>query len=169
MGKVIKIDLRSGNFEQAFAEIRKYKKDLMGKINDFIDALIKEGVDVAKARVLSSKGDSTHAYVDGVYVNSSGDVTKAVIYLGGRDALFVEFGAGIAYNTGKQHPYADKFGYGPGTYPSKHPPNRAINPGYWYYGNKEKSIGTEATMPLYGAAEHIRNIIVQKANEILRG
>jgi hypothetical protein len=168
MSKVIKVDIGAGNISKAIDELRAYREHLMSKINDFVDALIAEGMQVAKARLASTQGDSTNAGVDSIYISTSGDVTKAVIYLEGTDALFIEFGAGIAYNTAMQHPLAGEFGYGPGTYPSKHPPNRAINPGYWYYGGGLKSIGTEATMPIYGAAEHIRNIVVQKANEILR-
>ena len=168
MKNVIKVNIGTGDIDKAIKELQAYRERLMNKINDFVDALIQEGMTVARIRLGSTQGDSTNASVDSVYISTSGDVTKAVIYLEGSDALFVEFGAGIAYNTGNQHPLADEFGYGPGTYPSEHPPNRAINPGYWYYGGGIRSIGTEATMPIYGAAEHIRNIIVQKANEILR-
>lgn len=168
MKKVIKVNIGSGDFDKAIKELEAYRKKLMNKIYDFVDALIAEGMNVAKVRISSARGDSNDVTVDSVYVSNSGDIIKAVIFLEGKDQLFVEFGSGIAYNTGEQHPLADKYGYGPGTYPSKHPPNRAINPGYWYYGSGKTSIGIEGTMPLYGAAEHIRNIIVQKANEILR-
>ena len=107
-------------------------------------------------------------------INSSGEIINASIYLIGSDVLFVEFGAGIAYNTGAEHPKAAEFGYGIGTYPSKHPPNRAMNPGYWVYrdppgsDNKVWSIGTSASMPIYYAAETMRNNAIKKAVEIFR-
>lgn len=173
MKKVIKLDIGSGNYNSVLKELEIYRNHLMEKVNTFVDALIQEGMQVAKARIASTKGDSTDVVADAVYISSTGEVTKAMIYMTGTDVLFVEFGAGIAYNTGEQHPLASEFGYGPGTYPSEHPPNRGINPGRWVYGHDDngkplESIGTEATMPMFRAAEHIRNIIVQKANEVFR-
>jgi hypothetical protein len=131
-------------------------------------------VQVAGILVSSAQGDSKKPDVT-YEVNPQGDIVNATIAIVGTDVLFIEFGAGIAYNTGNQHPKASEFGYGPGTYPSKHPPNKAINPGRWVYDHDENgkplwSIGTEATMPMYHAAETIRNNLIQKAiDNFMRG
>lgn len=175
MGKVIKFTLDPREIDRAIKELREYQEDLNKKIELFVDALLSEGIKVASLRVASTQGDSK--LPDVTYdINPQGDIVKAEIAIVGKDVLFVEFGAGIAYNTGKEHPKNDEFGYGPGTYPSEHPPNRGINPGYWYYSSHDsvgdkvrtRSIGTEATMPIFGAAETMRNKVIVKATEIFR-
>ena len=166
--KNIKIKLDPNSVDDAIAELKAYRASLMDKLKILIGQLVQDGVEIARVKVSASQGDSTDAYVD-YTVSPEGDIVKASIFLQGTEALFIEFGAGIAYNTGEQHPKADEFGYGPGTYPSKHPPNKAINPGYWFYRddskNLQKSIGTEATMPIYHAGNTIRNNLIQKAIE----
>ena len=169
----IHIELGStSSIQAAIDKIEEYKYELQLKINDFVYKLINEGVQVASIRVAGTEGDSDLPEVS-YQIDTQGNIVKARIMLVGKDALFVEFGAGIAYNTGVQHPYAGELGYGPGTYPSEHPPNRAINPGRWVYGHDDDgepiwSIGTQATMPLYGALESIRNNAIKKAVEIFR-
>ena len=170
MSMVIKCTLDTNSIQAAIDEIRAYREDLNNKLQQFITTLLQDGVTVANARLSSTVGDSVQGVI-GFGVNNGGDIVSAIISLEGADALFIEFGAGIAYNTGIQHPDADEFGYGPGTYPSKHPPNKAINPGYWFYredGELVKSIGTQASMPMYHAAETIRNNAIQRASEIFR-
>lgn len=171
--KNIKIKLDPNSVDDAIAELKAYRASLMDKLKILIGQLVQDGVEIARVKVSASQGDSTNAYVD-YTVSPEGDIVKASIFLQGTEALFIEFGAGIAYNTGEQHPKADEFGYGPGTYPSEHPPNKAINPGYWFYRddskNLQKSIGTEATMPIYHAGNTIRNNLIQKAIEnFMRG
>lgn len=172
MSKVIKVKLDTNSIQSAINELEEYQEDLNRKLYRFIDALIQEGVTVANAWLGSTQGDSTDAEI-GYGINDEGDIIYATISLEGSDALFIEFGAGIAYNTGAQHPYAGEFGYGIGTYPSKHPPNKAINPGKWIYGHDDDgmplwSIGTQATMPIYHAAENMRNNAIKKALDIFR-
>jgi hypothetical protein len=170
----LKVDLSPTSIDKAIDKVEKYKKNLSEKLEILIGKLVQSGVEVAKVLTATANGDSTDAYVD-YMIDGQGEIVKAAIYLNGSEAVFIEFGAGIAYNTGKQHPMADEFGYWIGSYPSKHPPNKAINPGRWVYGHTEDgtplwSIGTEATMPLYHAAETIRNNLIQGAIEdFLRG
>ena len=171
--KVIKCKLDTDSIGKAIQEIRDYRESINDKLKDFFDALLENGRIEAITRLQSTVGDSTEGIITTEVLQSDGDTLKAVITLMGKDALFIEFGAGIAYNTGMQHPYADEFGYGPGTYPSEHPPNRAINPGYWYYreeGNDKvvRSIGTQASMPIYYASETMRNNAIQKALDVFR-
>ena len=175
MAKTIKFSFSESSIDAAIKQLREYRESLNEKIQRFVDALIQEGVTVAMLRVSSTQGDSKLPDVQ-FEVNPMGDIVKATISIVGPDVLFVEFGAGIAYNTGKEHPKASEFGYGVGTYPSKNPPNKAINPGYWYYSDADnagnnvskRSIGTEASMPIYGAAETIRNQAIIRATEIFR-
>ena len=170
MSKVIKITLDTNSIRRAISDVKAYREELNSKLQQFVTTLLQDGITVANARLSSTIGDSVQGVI-GFGVNNSGDIISATISLSGKDALFIEFGAGIAYNTGMQHPDADEFGYGPGTYPSKHPPNKAINPGYWFYregGELVKSIGTQASMPIYYASETIRNNLIMRASEIFR-
>ena len=170
MSKVIKVKLSVSSIDNAIKELQTYREELNDKLQQFINVLLQDGVVVANAKLSSTIGDSVEGVI-GFGVNAGGDIMSATISLEGKDALFIEFGAGIAYNTGNQHPYNGELGYGPGTYPSKHPPSKGINPGYWYYredGQLMKSIGTQASMPIYSAAETMRNNAIQRAIEIFR-
>lgn len=164
--KVIRCELNPSSIDDAIDKLEDYRRGLSDKLKILIGELTQDGVQVARIQVSASQGDSTDAYVD-YLVDSTGDIVKASIFMQGTESLFIEFGAGIHYNNGNSHPKAAEFGYGIGTYPSNPPPNKAINPGYWWYkdvlGNKHLSLGTEATMPIYHAAETIRNNLIQRA------
>ena len=170
MSTVIKCKLDVDSMDEAIKQIKEYRENIEDKVVEFVNLLLQDGIQVANTRLGSTIGDSVNGII-GFGVNNIGEIVSAEINLTGSEALFIEFGAGIAYNTGMQHPLAGEFGYGPGTYPSKHPPNRAINPGYWYYredGELIKSIGTGASMPIYSAAEEMRNKVIQRAEEVFR-
>lgn len=170
MGKVIKFNLDSRDIERAIKELREYRRELNAKLEKFIALLLQDGITVARTQLMSTVGDSVQGII-GFGVDNDGEIISATVSLEGEDALFIEFGAGIAYNTGRQHPLADEFGYGVGTYPSKKPPNKAMNPGYWYYrenGELVRSIGTQASMPVFTAAENMRNNLIKRALEVFR-
>lgn len=173
MSTVIKCKLDTDSLDRAIKEIREYRESFNDKLKAFFNALLEDGRNVAQSRLQSTLGDSVEGVITVEMLDAGSDTLTAVITLMGNDALFIEFGAGIAYNTGMQHPYASEFGYGVGTYPSANPPNKAINPGYWYYreeGNEKvvRSIGTQASMPIYYASETMRNNAVKRAIEIFR-
>lgn len=170
MSKVIKMKLDPSSIEAGIKQLREYREDINDKLRQYVASLLNDGVEVARARLGSTVGDSTEGII-AFKIDNGGSIIKAYIELAGKDALFIEFGAGIAYNTGATHPLAGEFGYGVGTYPSKHPPNKAINPGYWFYredGELVRSIGTQASMPIYYAAETMRNNAIMRATEIFR-
>lgn len=170
MEKVIKFSLDPREIEKAIKELREYRRELNAKLEKFITLLLEDGITVARTQLMSTVGDSVQGII-GFGVDNDGEIMSATVSLEGKDALFIEFGAGIAYNTGRQHPLANEFGYGVGTYPSKHPPNRAMNPGYWYYrenGELVRSIGTGASMPIFTAAETMRNNLIKRASEVFR-
>lgn len=171
--KVIKCELDPKSIDNAIKELKAYEDELYNKLEVFMDALLSVGYTEASSRASSFMGDSEPASVVKEYIVKTKDRLVATISLVGKDAVFIEFGAGIAYNTGMQHPKASELGYGIGTYPSKHPPNKGINPGRWVYGRNDDgsplwSVGTQAVMPIYFASETIRNNAVQKAIEVFR-
>ena len=165
MKKVIKCGLDSASIGRAINELRAYRESLDKKVAELVQMLTMDGVVVARTWVAVAQGGFHDASVD-YLINSVGDITAAQISLNGKDALFIEFGAGIHYN-GSDPPHAAQFGYGVGTYnPSS---DNAFNPDGWYYYNgtqRVHSYGTEGTYPLYHAAENARNNAIQKAVEI---
>ena len=170
--KTIKVNLNdSSAIEKAIKELDTYQKELMTKIKLFVETLAQDGIAVANARLGATVGDSTQGSI-GFGINENGDIVKATISLSGKDALFIEFGAGIYYNNGNAHPKGAELGYTIGSYPSNTPPNKAINPGYWWYRDEGKnlhySIGTQASMPIYRAAETMRNNAIMRASEVFR-
>lgn len=174
MKKNIKCELDQTSLDKAMKELTDYKNSINDKLRQLVTLLLQDGIEVAKASLASTVGDSDVAgtVADGFIVDSSGDIVKAIVFLSGKDVLFIEFGAGIYYNNGNAHPKASALGYGVGTYPSEHPPNRAINPGYWWYKGdddaKHLSLGTMASMPMYHAAENMRNKAIMRAMEVFR-
>ena len=172
MSKIIKCELGTSSIDNAIKELKDYKQSINDKLNALVSALMQEGIEVARASLATTVGDSVNGAIEGFGVNSDGNIVTAFVALTGPDALFIEFGAGIHYNNGNVNPKASEFGYGVGTYPSEHPPNRAINPGYWWYkddaGDIHLSLGTQASMPIYHAAENARNTAIKKAIEIFR-
>ena len=169
--KSIRFELRTSSIDKAIQELKKYQESINEKIEEFVRVLANDGVVVARTQLGTLEGDSTASL--GVQVNADGDIVKAIIFLQGKDVLFVEFGAGIYYNNGNAHPLAAQFGYGVGTYKSEHPPNRAINPGYWWYrdegGGLRLSLGTKSVRPIYEAAQNIRNTAIMKAVSVFKG
>lgn len=168
----IKVELNEKSIQKAIDTLNDYRESLNRKVTELVEELTRGGVKVAQVAITTFQGDSEVPQLE-YSVNPHGQITQAVISITGRDVLFIEFGAGIAFNTGEQNPYADKFGYGIGTYPSKNPPNKAIQPGRWHYSRdgvtRQISYGTEATMPMYRAIEDARNNLIRTAIEKFRG
>ena len=93
----------------------------------------------------------------------------------GETVLFIEFGAGITYGHG--HPLEKKFHMGAGTYPYPHGKlihNKWVwnweNPHGWFFydstGEKQHTMGNSPGMPMYNAAQDMRNYIEKVAREV---
>lgn len=166
MSNVIKFKLDSDEIDRAIKELKDYRKELAKKVELFVEKLANVGIQVASLRISNTRGDSEMPVVNKEkYPYGGGTTTKAVISINGKDVLFVEFGAGVIFNP-VDHPLAAKLGYGPGTYPGQ---THVPVPGYWYYGHGKLSVGTEASMPIFGAAEAMREKVVEVAHEVFGG
>lgn len=164
MSKIIKCKLDVDSLDKAIKELKEYQDELQSKLELFMDALLSVGFTEASNRAASFMGDSEPASVVKEYTVKEKDRIVATISLVGKDAIFIEFGAGIQFNP-VDHPQAGEFGYGPGTYPGQ---THVPMPGYWYYDGGKLSVGTEAKMPIYFASETMRNNAVQKAIDVFR-
>ena len=87
-----------------------------------------------------------------------------MVYIGGEEIAFVEFGAGIYHNSsGQTNPLADKvqFETAIGSYG-----NGQGNKKYWFVAHNLISCGTPAYMPIYRAIEAIKPQIPTIARQI---
>lgn len=169
MAKKIDMTLSIKSINNAINELKAYKQELIAKNEIFVRRLAELGLNVVDMKVRQSRGDSEDATSKAQF-NSMGELMMAEIHLSGDDVLFIEFGAGIYYNQGNQHPLANQFGYGVGTYPGQ---THAYNDFWFYtdkYGNTSQfSRGTEATMPMYNAVMEIYKQVVDIAREVFGG
>lgn len=154
-------------FERAAQQVEQYAKDLERKNAIFVKRLAEIGLQVAKERMAFANGDSVPGTLK-INTTSDGEFASAELNLTGRDILFIEFGAGIRYNSGNSHPLEGQYGYGVGTYNPES--DKAFSPyGWWYTGDdgqSHHSWGTEATMPMYSASQQMYDKAVQIAKEV---
>ena len=161
--------LSRSSINNAINELKAYKKELINKNDIFVRRLVELGLNVVNMKVQQSLGDSDDATSKATF-SSSGKLVNAEIHLTGSDVLFIEFGAGIYYNTPGQHPLEDDFGMGVGTYPGQ---THAFDD-FWFYTDEQGntgqiSYGTQATMPMYSASIEMYQQVVQIAREVFGG
>lgn len=161
--------LSRSSINNAINELKAYKRELVNKNDIFVRRLAEIGLNVVNMKVRQALGDSDDA-TSKAYVDSLGKLVKAEIHLTGKDSLFLEFGAGIYYNTPGQHPLEDEFGYGVGTYPGQ---THAFDD-YWFYTDEQGntgqiSYGTQATMPMYSASIEMYQEVTRIAREVFGG
>lgn len=168
MSKDIEIRMSTKSLNDAIKELKRLEDDFMRKFDIFVRILVNDGVQVARTWISTGAGIERSASV-AYQVDSSGDIAVAVIQMTGKDALFIEFGAGIYYNpSDPPHANSVKPPMGVGTYPGQ---THAFDNGWWYYGPNGESVythGTEGTYPMYHASENIQNNAIKRALQIFR-
>lgn len=95
------------SIEKALKDIEHYTKDILPqKVKEFTAALADEGVEIAKAEIVSLdavfKGELLDSLYSKPYGRDSKTTVKYLIQTDSEHAMFVEFGTGIR---GKQVPY----------------------------------------------------------------
>ena len=115
-----------------------------------------------------AQGDSYKNHNTYIKINRFGNYAQATLVCEGSGLLFIEFGAGISYNTPagtSPHPKGEEFGYTIGSYGQGKGKNES-----WVYvadsGEWVRSYGTEATMPVYKASVEIMQNIRRIAKEV---
>lgn len=157
--KVIKVDLSQSSVENAIKELKKYKLELAKKNREFIQAIESLGYTVLNSNVFSIshyyRGDdisvqSTH--------NTKGNsyVVSATISVRGEQCAFIEFGAGVTFNTNagaSLHPKGQELGMTIGSYnPSS---KNATSPTGWFKPGGEHTYGVPTYAPLWKTREQI--------------
>lgn len=109
--RVIHIKLNEASIDQAIKELQEYKKWLVEKTKDFLQALAEEGVQIASAKFADATYDGTNDV--SCSVEERGDNKVAVMAVGSA-VLFIEFGTGVRY--ADNHPEAAEHGMVRGEY-----------------------------------------------------
>lgn len=170
MSKKIRLSLSTDSIKKAIAEIEEFRQELRFKVSIFVQRLAEAGMEVVNENKMNFQGDSDGSDLDCyVRVTPSENSTRATLVLSGKDVAFIEFGAGVHYNTPagtspnplgqEQGMTIGSYGQGKGAYDS------------WVYydenrGKFRTSYGTKAAMPLYKADEAMRNKFFDIAKEV---
>lgn len=166
--KTIKINLSQKSIQGAIKQLRQYQNSLKSKNEIFVRRLSELGIPVIDQNISMAQGDSDKNHNTYIKINSFGDYSRATLVCEGTDLLFIEFGAGIHYNTSagsSPHPKGQELGYTIGSYGQGKGKNDS-----WTYtsetGEWVRSYGTESTMPVYKASVEIMQNIRKIAREV---
>ena len=166
---VIKIGLNTRDIDRAIKEVEKYKQDTLTKVNEFRNRLADELANDSQMNFNTAliddwvKGGMRRANVTVMAPDDKGNVT--VVMAKGKDAIFVEFGAGVYHNGSvgsSPHPLGAELGYTIGSYGKGYGKGNAW--GYRENGELRITRGTPASMPMYNAMKSV----IAKANTIAR-
>ena len=154
-------------------QIRQYSYGIERANKLFVQRLAEAGYKIATQQIVKSFPSLDHDKPIGsldIITDDEGIVSACTLQFSSEQALFIEFGAGIRYNKGADHPLAGQFGYGVGTYPNQ---THAFNEKGWSYqgedGRWHHSYGTKATMPMYSASIDMRERLIEIAKEVYAG
>lgn len=163
------MNLSQSSINQVIKEIEVYKNSLATKTDQFLQELAKVGIREIEDSMSKVVGDSNPNHYAFVKINSFGNYSKATLVLQGRDVAFIEFGAGIHYNTAvgtSPNPLGQKMGFTIGSYGK----GLGANDSWVYYseeyGRFLKSLGTKAAMPMYNAEVEMRNKFLSVAKKV---
>ena len=157
------------NVRAVIGSLMAYRASLLPKMELVAERLYNEyGIPTVNNLYTAADGDSKKPYQTYFQISQSGNKVIGTLFLEGEEVAFVEFGAGIHYNSpagtsphpkGVQLGYTiGSYGYGQGQYDS------------WEYkgddGELHTSLGTEATMPLLNANQEMRDALVKICKEV---
>ena len=97
--KTIKMELSHKSIQDTIKQLRQYQNSLKSKNELFVRRLSELGIPVIDQNISLSQGDSDKNHSTYIKINSFGDYSQATLVCEGAGLLFIEFGAGIHYNT----------------------------------------------------------------------
>lgn len=159
--KTISISLDSPqSIDKAIKELRQYKEWMQRKCDELRQEVARRIADEAQIGFDSSYVDTA---LNGINTPASVDVSVdehdkvSIVIANGSDAVWVEFGAGVYYNTPvgtSPNPYGEEQGFTIGSYGEGNGARQV-----WGYRNADGTVtlthGTPATMPMYGAVSKV--------------
>lgn len=163
--------LSEKSLREAAKQVERLKKDYETKNQTFVKELAKAGIVEARNHLVGDgDSDPPDFYTDNPYAKrgNRGAYAESAIKLQGDDVAFVEFGSGVHYNGhpgSSPNPLGVKLGYTIGSYGW----HQGLEDHWWYKGDdgeQHLSYGTEATMPLFHASEHLKQEYKRIAREV---
>lgn len=154
--KHISIELSPEACKRAEAELKKYQKEVLPKLDKACQMLAEIGLEAARAHLVLDNGNNDVA-IDGPFKIDNG----YKIVMGGKDAYFVEFGTGeftFAHGNVTSVPVY------PGSYSEQHAKQFSTFRFWWYGG--EQYEGTPAYRPLFYASQAIRQAMPRVVKEV---
>ena len=164
-----KINLDTREINDLIEELNDYANSLNAKVKILLWRLANVGIKVVDSKYDVGWGDSSRDHRCEFQLDEDGNIIKGKLIVSGEDILFVEFGAGVFYNKGAEHPKAKELGYGVGTYPGQ---THAFDENGWYYrknGALYHSFGTRASMPVFQASIEMMDKVEEIAEEVFGG
>lgn len=119
MSKRIKCTLSSESIRNAIKQLETYQNRLQDKNEIFVQRLAELGIPIINENIMLAQGDSDKNHNTYIKINRFGSYAQATLVCEGSDLSFIEFGAGISYNTPagtSPHPKGEEFGYTIGSY-----------------------------------------------------
>lgn len=166
--KTIKGTLSVKSIKQMQRELERYRQSIVDKNAVFLSRIAQAGIEVIDEKIAESRGDSDKNHNTRFVVRTFDGHSEAKLVCEGVDILFIEFGAGVHYNGpagSSPHPLGPEFGYTIGSFGEGN--GKYDNWGYYdESGALHISHGTEATMPMYHAAETMRQKVIEIAKEV---
>lgn len=172
MVKTISVSLSPRSVGAAIREIEKYRKSLDDKaetlrrrIAERIAMYASHGFQSSVSDTRLDGAETPRPRVD-VTVEDNGNITT--VLASGEDAIWIEFGAGVYYNTpagSSPHPMGAQLGLTIGSYGKGHGAKNV-----WGYIDEQGELvlthGTPAAMPLYKAALRVAQEYPSLAREV---
>ena len=170
MAKKIKLSLNSKDIQQARRELERIREQLPERTNLLVYKVAKRIEEYARqgfADAIVSDALRGGAKRANVTVTTQSDGTVCTVIADGKDAVFVEFGAGVYHNgaTGSSpHPDGKRLGMLIGSYGE----GRGKRNVWGYYDGGELILthGAPAKMPLYNAAQRVAEELQSIAKEV---
>lgn len=152
-----------GSLKKAIEELEKYKQEIDEKAQLLVEELGKIGIKALNARInsISPFYKGTDLKTELVIENG---IMGASIIMSGSQCAFIEFGAGVLFNTakgGSLHPKGEELGLTIGSYNPSSP--NATSPYGWFYrdeyGERQHTYGTPTFAPMHNSEVELINEI----------
>ena len=162
MPKVIKMDLSVSSIDNAIAQLTAYRNTIDVKKDKLLEALARIGVQEASVRFTTAMYDGVNDSSVSLEPISNGYAIVAE----GHAVAFIEFGAGVYYNSGEPYPNPRPEGIvGIGEYGKGYGKRQA-----WGFTDVSGELvithGNPAAMPMWYASEEMRSNILKIAKEV---
>ena len=169
--KTISMTLDVASIDRAIAELERYRNEFPARIRrlrEMIAERIKwtaqNGFDNAMGNDIIIGELNENNYV---HVFVANDDTMSIVIADGKEAIFIEFGAGVWHNGpagDSPHPWGVQMGYAIGNYLGQMPSKGVRNA--WNIPGGAVTRGTPAEMPMYRGAEEAIRSIEQMVREV---